>query len=286
MSSFKKIRVFTDSVGDIPDDLLKKWNIGVIPTYVNFDGKSYADDGKELDRDEFYRKIPQMKEFPTTAAPSPAVAEQMLLEGIKGYDHIVSVNIPPQLSTTINNVKLGAQALPEGSVTILDSGSLTMASGYQALVAAEVAAATGDVQQVVDAVARAKKHIKLYALIADLDYLRRSGRVNAAVAFAGSLLQLKLILDVHDGLVEPVHRIRTFKKAVDKLKEVTRAQAPLDRLVIMHIQNEEGAAELKRDLSDILPPEVITIVAGPSLGTHIGPGSLGVVTLNAGWRKK
>lgn len=285
MGNFKKIRVFTDSVGDIPEDLLKKWNIGVIPTYVNFDGKSYADD-HTFDRNAFYRQIPKMKEFPTTSAPSPAIAEQMLLEGIQGYDHIVSVNIPPQLSTTINNVRLGAQALPEGSVTVLDSGSLTMASGYQALIAAEVAAETGDVQQVVDAVARVKQHVKLYAIIADLEYLRRSGRVNAAVAFAGSLLQIKLILDVHDGLVEPLHRIRTFKKAVEKLQEMARAQAPLDRLVIMHIENEAGAEELKHDLRDILPEDVITIVAGPSLGTHIGPGSLGVVTLNAGWKQK
>jgi DegV family protein with EDD domain len=275
----KKIRIMTDSVCDIPQELLEKWNIGVIPCYVNFEGKSYLDDGKQFDRAEFYRRLPQMKEFPTTAAPSPALAEEMLKEAIEGYDHIVSINVAAKLSATLNNVRLGGQqGLPE-RVTVLDSGGVTMSIGSQALVAARVAAETGSVEAVVAAVESARKRQKLYAIIANLEYLRRSGRVNAISAFAGSILQIKPILDVHDGEVDVAERIRTMGKAVSRLRELTEAQAPLESLTILHIENENGANELKESLKGILPPEVITVVAGPTLGVHIGPGSLGVVTI-------
>jgi DegV family protein with EDD domain len=282
-NSKKKIRIMTDSVADVPAHLLEKWNIGVVPTYVNFEGGSYADDGKELNRELYYQRLPHMAEFPTTAAPSPAVAEEILNRAIEGYDHIVSVNIPAKLSATINNVRLGAQGIKD-RVTVIDGGTLTMGIGFQVLVAAEIAAETGDVESVVKAVESARRNIKLYAIIANLEYLRRSGRVNAVVAFAGSLLQVKPILDVHDGEVDVAQRVRTMGKAIARLKEMTEEQAPLERLVVLHINNEDGAKELQQSLGSTVPPDTITIVAGPTLGTHIGPGSLGVVTLRKAWR--
>lgn len=282
-TSKKKIRIVTDSVADIPAPLLEKWNIPIIPTYVNFEGESYADDGKELSRDYFYQRLPHMAEFPTTAAPPPAVAEEILNKAIEGYDHLVCIHVPEKLSVTINNVRLGGQGLKD-HITVLDSGLVTMGLGMQVLVAAETAAETGDVAAVVQAVARVKAHQKLYAIIANLEYLRRSGRVNAVVAFAGSLLQVKPILDVHDGEVEVAQRVRTMGKAVARLKEMTEEQAPLERLVVLHINNEDGAKELIASLGSTVPEDTIIIVAGPTLGTHIGPGSLGVVTLRKAWR--
>lgn len=278
----KRIRIMTDSVCDIPQELLEKWNIGVIPCYVNFEGKSYLDDGKQFDRAEFYRRLPQMKDFPTTAAPSPALAEEMLKEAIEGYDHIVSINVAAKLSATLNNVRLGGQQGLPDRVTVLDSGGVTMSIGSQALVAAKVAAETGSVEAVVAAVESARKRQKLYAIIANLEYLRRSGRVNAISAFAGSILQIKPLLDVHDGEVDVAERVRTMGKAVTRLRELTEAQAPLEHLTILHIENENGANELKEMLKSILPSDVITVVAGPTLGVHIGPGSLGVVTIRKG----
>ncbi|MCU0511540.1 MAG: DegV family protein [Anaerolineae bacterium] len=279
----KKIRIMTDSVADIPAALLQKWNIGIIPTYVNFEGGSYADDGVELSRDYFYQRLPEMKEFPTTAAPSHALAEDLLHKGIEGYDHVISIHVASKLSVTANNVRLGAQSLKD-RVTVIDSGLVTMGIGMQVLAAAEVAAATGSVEAVVQAVEKVRRHQKLWAIIANLEYLRRSGRVSVIRAFAGSLLQIKPILDVHDGEVEVAQRVRTMGKAVAKLKELTEEQAPLERLVILHINNEDGARELQASLGSVVPPDTITITVGPTLGTHIGPGSLGVITLRKAWR--
>jgi DegV family protein with EDD domain len=278
----QKIRIMTDSVCDIPQALLDQWNIGVIPCYVNFEGKSYLDDGTQFDRADFYKRLPQMKEFPTTAAPGVGLAADMLTNAIEGHDHIVSINVAAKLSATLNNIRLGGeQALP-GRVTVLDSGGVTMSIGSQALVAARVAAETGDVAQVVAAVEAARKRQKLYAIIANLEYLRRSGRVNAISAFAGSILQIKPLLDVHDGEVDVAERVRTMGKATQRLRELVEAQAPLEHLTILQIENEKGAEELKDMLKPILPAEVITVMAGPTLGVHIGPGSLGVVTVRKG----
>jgi DegV family protein with EDD domain len=213
------------------------------------------------------------------------LAEQILSAAMEGYDHIVSVNIPEKLSATINNVRLGAKGKAlAGKVTVLDSGTLTMGLGMQVLVAAEVAAQTGDVNQVVAAVEKVRQHQKLYAIIAELEYLRRSGRVNGVIAFLGSLLQIKPILDVHDGEVDVAERARTFKKATSRLQELIEAQAPLDRLVILQINNEAGAKELITALGTTAPADTMIISVGPTLGVHIGPGSLGAITLKKSWR--
>jgi len=146
-------------------------------------------------------------------------------------------------------------------------------------VAARVAAETGSVEAVIAAVESTRKRQKLYAIIANLEYLRRSGRVNAISAFAGSILQIKPILDVHDGEVDVAERVRTMSKAVSRLRALTEAQAPLEHLTILQIENEEGAEQLKDMLKGVLPADNITVMAGPTLGVHIGPGSLGVVTV-------
>lgn len=279
----KRIKIVTDSVADIPQELLAQWNIDIIPTFVNYGGQSYADDGLELDRGAFYNQIAHMSEVPTTAAPPPALAQEILERAIEGFDHIVAIHVPQAYSTTLNNVRLGAQSLGD-RVTVLDGLSITMGLGQVVLVAAEVAARTGSVEAVRDAVARAQAHLNIYAVIATMTYLQRSGRVNPIVAAVGTMLQIKPILHVHDGIIEPIHRVRTFGRALDKLQELVRAQLPLDRLVVLHIQNQAGARNFLESLGEIAPTNTPIMEVGPTLGTHIGPGSVGVVTLRAGWQ--
>ena len=280
----KRIRIVTDSVSDIPADLLQKYQIPIIPCFVNFNGESYSDNGVDLDRDEFYRLLPDMKKQPTTAAPTIESARDILQEALEGYDHIVSLHVSGKYSTTINNVKLAARELPEGSVTVLDSASFSMGIGVQAIVAAEVAQQTGDVQQVVQAIKRVQELQHTYAIFATLEYLRRSGRVNALIVSVGSLLQIKLIVDAREMEINPVHRIRTFRRAENQLEKLVRAQAPLDRLIVLHIRNEAGAREFLERVKDIAPADTPIVEVGPTLGTHIGPGSLGATVLSASWR--
>lgn len=281
-----KIRIVTDSVSDLPAEALERWQIAVVPTFVNYGGRSYADDGRELDRTRFYQMLPAMREFPTTAAPPPALAEEILRGVASQGEHVLAIHVPAKLSATLNNVRIGAQAiLPEDRYTIVDSGTLTMAQGMQVLIAAEMAEQGAPVAEIVAALQRVQEQQRLYAVIDTVEYLRRSGRVNPLLAALGTMLQIKPIVSVRDGVVSPVQRVRTFRKALERLRDLVLAESPLDRLVILHIQNEAGAREFLALLGDAAPPDTPIVEVGPTLGTHIGPGSVGATTLNRNWKR-
>jgi DegV family protein with EDD domain len=280
----KTIKFVTDSTCDIPPDLVEKWDITVVPTYVNYGGGSYADDGAELVREEYYSQLGSMPDHPTTAAMPPDVAREHLEQAFAGADHLIVLTAPAKLSAIHNSMRLGMADLPPERVTLIDSGQVSLGMGFQVLIGAEVAAETGDVERVLAAIDAVRQHQKLYAAIATMEFLRRSGRVGWATASIGSLLQIKPLIQVQDGEVLPVARIRTFSRAVDKLVELGRAQAPLDRLALLHINASEAQGELRVRLADIIPEEVIMGTICPTLGTHIGPGTVGIVTVSKGWK--
>jgi len=280
----KKIKIVTDSVSDITPEQAEKWGITIIPTFVNYGGNSYADDGVELIREEFYKHLMEMDEIPTTAAPAPGVATEILDKAFEDADHLICIHLSHKLSTTINSVKMGAVNIPEDQITFIDSHTVTLGQAFLVLLAAEIAQKTGDVQQVVDAVTRARPYSRVYAAFATMENLRRSGRVSNLVAHVGDLLQIKPIIRVEEGEVVPHQRARTFKKAVKKLEDFARQEGELEKLAILHVRNEEGAYKLLDNMSDIAPPDAFVVEVTPSLGTHIGPGSLGIGTLSRKWR--
>lgn len=284
--TFKKIRFIADSTCDIPPELLAQWDITIIPAFVNYGGGTYADDGKELDRVAYYDQLPTMTSQPSTAAPAPGLTESIITRVAADCDHVVMLTVPARLSGIYNAFRLGASGLPVDKYTLLDSGTTTMAMGFQVLVGAEVAAQTGDVDAVVRAIGRAREHVRLYAAPESMVYLRRSGRVGWAAAGAANLLQIKPIVSiVGDGVVESTARVRTFGKAVEKMVELALEQAPLDRLALLHTNNLAGAEDMKRQLGNAVPAETYIINVTPVLGTHVGPKALGVITLNTGWRQ-
>jgi DegV family protein with EDD domain len=283
--TFKNIRFVTDSTCDIPPELIKKYKIGIVPAFVNYGGKSYADDGIELDREVYYNQMPSMTSQPTTSAPSPVIAEQVITRAFEGADHLVMICVPARLSGIYNALRLGADNLPPDRITLIDSGTLSAALGFQVLAGAEIAAQTGDLSEVLGAIERVRANEKLYATAERMEYLRRSGRVGWAAASVGQLLQIKPIISATEGSVESIARVRTFARAVDKLVELVQEQGPLDRLALLHANNRDGALEMNNRLGSIAPPETYIINVTPAIGTHIGPMALGVATLRKAWRR-
>lgn len=284
--SLTKIKFVADSVADLPKDILDKYDIAVVPCFVNYDGQSFADDGKELDREAFYRNLPTMKTHPTTAAPPPALAEEILNRHIEGADHLIAIVTPAKLSATYNSFRIGGSGLPANRYTLIDSGNLSLGMGWQVIIAAETAAKTGSVEATLDAIQRVRKNQALYCALSTMEFLRRSGRVGWAAAGIGALLQIKPLVQVLDGEVRAAARIRTFGKAVERLQEFVREQGKLDRLAIIHSNNEEGAQAMRESLKDVLPNDnnVIITRVGPTLGTHIGPGGIGFASVSATWK--
>lgn len=283
--SSKNIRFVTDSTCDISPDLLKKHHISVIPAFVNYGGKSYADDGVELNREVYYNQMPTMTTHPTTAAPSPGLAEKIIKAAAEQADHLILITAPATLSGIHNAFRLGASELPADRYTLVDSGTLSMGLGFQVLVGAETAEQTGSIEQTLDAIKRVRANQHVYAVPESMEYLRRSGRVGWAAASAAALLQIKPIVSATENEVSSVGRVRTFGKAIEKLVELAQADAPLDRLVLLHANNPEGAQEIKNRLGNIAPADTHFMNVTPAIGTHIGPKALGVVTLKQAWRQ-
>jgi DegV family protein with EDD domain len=283
--TYKKIGFVTDSVADVPPELVKKWNIRVVPIFVNYGGQSYLDDGVHLVREDYYDILSSLNPLPTTAAPSPGMAQEIIHRAFADYDHVVIITIPHQLSATYNVLRLAAQDLPPDRVTLIDGGGVSLSIGWQVVAGAEVAAETGDLVAVLDAVAQARTHTKLAAMLSGLEYLRRSGRINMASAGLGTLLQIKPIVTITDGAVIPLAKVRTANRAKAELVEMARSVGEIDKLAILHTNNLADAAWLRDQLADIAPQETYIINANPALGTHIGPQAVGFAALNKRWRR-
>lgn len=283
--TFKKIRFITDSTADIPDSLLEKHQITVVPVFVNFGGNSYADDEKELIREDYYNKLQNIRPFPTTSAMPPSLCEKAIMQVAEECDHIFIVTVSAKLSGVYNAFRLAAQKLPADRYTLIDSLSTTTGLGWPVIIGAEVAEKTGDVQQVIDTINHVRDATRVYAALGTLEFLHRSGRVGWAAAGIGTLLQIKPILKVEDGEVKSLAKVRTFSRAVDELITAAHSHAPLDRLVVLYGIDIEGAYAVKERLKDIAPPDQTYIVRiNPAIGTHIGPNGLGVVPVSASWK--
>lgn len=280
----KKIRFVVDSTCDIPADLVEKHQIGIVPCYINYNNESYADDGSEAFRDQFYAQLPTVHPHPTTAAMPPAAAEQIIKKTLEDADHVVILSVSSKLSGVYNALRLGASSLPADQYTLIDSLNTSMGLGFQVLLGAEIAEQTGDLKQVVDSIYRIRDVAHIYVALATIEYLRRSGRVGWAAAGIGSLLQIKPLLDVHEGEAKPAGRVRTFKRAVEEMEQFVRMQAPLERMAILYATDINQGHEVLASLKDIAPPDVRLIRITPTIGTHIGPGGIAVATISQKWR--
>ncbi len=282
--SRKTIRFVADSTCDIPADLVEKYQISIVPCYINYGGESHPDTGDLAFREQYYQQLPNLRPHPTTAAMPPAVAEEIIYRALKVADHVVILSVSSKLSGVYNSLRLGASGLRDDQYTLIDSLNTTMGLGFQVLMGAEVAAETGDVAQVVDTIQRVRAHTHVFVALETLEYLRRSGRVSWARSSIGNLLQIKPILDVHDGEAKSAGRARTFRHAVEEVQRFVRAQAPLERMAVVYATDVDEAHKLREALSDIAPPEVLMVRITPTLGTHIGPGGVGVATVSKKWR--
>ncbi len=280
----QRIRVVSDITCEVSEAIQQKLQIRLVPGYINRGGESTLYDGHNLDRVEYYDSLKHEDSLPTTAAPSPGVVQEILDEVFEDADHLLLITLPRNLSAYYEAFRLGSAHLPEGSVTLLESGTTSMDQGFQVQIAAEVAAESGDLAQVLDAVKRVRANSLMCAALDTMENLRRSGRVNLATAGLATLLQIKPILSMTDGEATTLARVRTFRKARLELLRLLRVEAPLERLAVLHVNNPGGAQWLADEVADIAPGDVPSINVSPVFGTHLGVGMVGFASLKAGWR--
>jgi len=281
-----RVAVVTDSTADLSPDMAAAAGIRVVPLYVQFGSEEFQA-GVNLTTEQFWdRLLAPGAPFPKTAAPSPgtfkATFEACFADGA---DAIVCPVIGTKLSGTFGSATLAASDLPDREIHVIDTGSTSMSTGIPALIAAEMAA-TGASAAAINASVRARlPDVDLFVAVDGLDYLRKGGRLSAAQAVIGSMLSVKPIITVVDGLVTMADRQRTRAKARALVVERIAAQ-PVERLSILHTPTStpEEIAAFRDQLLAAIPggvaSERITIgLIGASTGPHLGPDLMGAAFL-------
>lgn len=272
----------TDSTSSLSDEVTGRFGIAVVPLRVDA-GFVRGVDGRDVSTDDVAAAL-RKREKVTTSRPAPGdfvEAYQQALTG--GASHVVSVHLSSRLSGTWDSARLAASEFAPGVVRVVDSRSTGMGLGFAVIAAAE-AAATGADSVAVEAAAMAVVDATTSLLYVDsLEHLWRGGRIGAAAALFGKGLAIKPLLQVRDGQIEPLEKVRTSAKALTRLVQlsVTAADgAPVD-VAVQHVAAPDAASGVAARLSDALA-DVRTMQQsqlGAVVGAHLGPGTLGVVVV-------
>jgi DegV family protein with EDD domain len=277
----QRVALVTDTTGYLPAELVERHGIQLVSLYVNWEDASE----READMpnfDDFYDRLRQADRLPTTSQPSIGdfieVYEPLVDEGLD----VVSVHISGGISGTVESARQAKEQLAATKgvdrITVVDSESSAGGMGFTVLAGARAAEAGASAEEVVQRVRTTRAHLKMWFAVDTLEYLRRGGRIGAASAWLGSALRIKPILTLEQEIT-PIERVRTGAKALRRLVEYAeqRHTDGADAWVVQHIQAPDEAAQLVEEVEKIMgrPPLFVSEV-GPVLGTHVGPGLLGV----------
>jgi DegV family protein with EDD domain len=274
------VAIVTDSTSDVPADEAARLGVTVIPAVLVVEGKTYQD-GKDFSRTQLYRQMASLDGLPTTAVPSPGSFIQAYEQHLQaGASSILSIHLAGRLSGMMQTASQAAGEF-DGRVEVVDSGQVSLGLGFQVLEAA-AAALAGAPLSIVRQVARAaRENVRLIAMLNTLEFVRRSGRVSWLRANLGEMLSFKQLVEVVDGTIERLDRVRTRPRALQALRGLAAGWGPLSRLAVLHTAVAEEAAALGEELRHLAarPPLVVEVTT--IIGAHVGPESIGFVGLLA-----
>ena len=275
-----KVALVTDSTSYIPKELLTDIDIHIVPTIVIW-GTEELRDGVDIQPAAFYERLAGAAEMPTTSQPTPndfkATYEKIVAQG---QTEILSMHVSAKLSGTVASAEQAKAMVPDAKIEIVDGNLASMGTGWPLLEAAKAAKAGKSLAEVTAVAKAARDQSGVLLLVDTLEFLHRGGRIGGAARFLGTALNLKPILEVQDGAVEPLERVRTKSKAtarlVELLEERIGGRSPA-HVATIHANALDEANKLKAMVDERISPaqSVITAVS-PSVGTHTGPGTLGL----------
>ncbi len=270
------IRVVTDSSADLPLDMRDRLAVTVVPLTIRFGDETFTD-GVDLDHDGFWAKLAGSDGLPETAAPSAGAfmdAYQALADA--GADGVVVITLSARLSATHQSAVIAAENLAARiPVMVLDSQTVSVALGLTVIAAAEAARDGADLDDVVAAARATADTVDILAVLDTVEFLRRGGRIGGAQAVIGGLLDVKPLITVEDGVVAAAGRVRTRSKARAAIVERATAHASAPRMAVFH----GGASDIDRLVEEVrlvAGEHVFVAELGAVVGTHAGPGTLGV----------
>lgn len=269
------IKVVTDSTCDLPAPVVQELGITVIPLYINIGDQGFLD-GIDISRKEFYSNLATYPFQPTTGTPGPNAFIDAFNE-LADHDatEIISIHISENLSATINVARSAVMEYERIPVTVVDSGQLSIGTGFQVELAAKLAREGKSRDEILKAVSDLRSRTFVTARLNTLEFLRRSGRMNRFMTGIGSLLHIKPILTMING--QPgSDRVRTSIRAEKRLISLLEDRIPIERFALLHTNAHQKAEEFKDKIRQFLPGgEVFSMDITPVIGAHLGPGAVG-----------
>ena len=273
------MKIVTDSTADLPKELIEEHNIEIVPLTVQLGDKVFRD-YFDLTPIEFYQMLNETGDFPTTSQP-PVEDFLKMYKKLGKDEKIISIHISMGLSATVQSARVAAKQLPDWDITIIDSQTVSIGLGMIIVEAAKAAKTGADAQEVINLIEKLKSNSRIYFSVETLDYLQKGGRIGRAQAFVGTMLKIKPLLTVEDGLVTPVERIRGGKKLIRRMIELVKNDAKGgDKKVKVGFvfgEGEKQAIELSEQLSNSVQfEEMYRSNIGTVITSHVGPTTFGL----------
>lgn len=271
------VRVITDSTVDLTQEI--KARVTAVPLSVRFGDQEYLD-GVTITPEKFYEMLATNEELPTTSQPTPVAFEDAFREAVEAGDEVVCITIASKLSGTYQSATIAAEEFP-GKVFVVDSRTAAIGAGVLTEYALRLADQGMGAEQILNKLMEARKKIRLYFMVDTLEYLKKGGRLNSAVAVVGGLLNIKPILQVsQSGEIGMLSTARGMKKAFATLTELIQKEGGPDRsmptlLGFTGVQGE-NLAKYREESLDTWPEETAQTIIGSAIGVHVGPGAVAV----------
>ncbi len=275
------VALVTDSTAYLPAELVQKYNITVIPLYVRF-GEEVFRDNVDMNTEQFYSRLQTAPVMPATSQPSAGDFIEVYRHLVQqGATEIISAHISSKLSGTVSSAILAQDQITDVPIHIVDSLSTSMGLGFLVLKAARDLEAGRAPQEIIKTLEELREQILLYFVVDTLEFLHRGGRIGGAQAFLGSMLNLKPLLALKDGHIEAVERVRTKRKAVQRMLDLVGDEVgdrPVSMAMLHAAAPDEVGALREQAEARLNSCECYETALSPTIGTHTGPGTLGVVT--------
>lgn len=281
-----QVAIVGDGASSLTPEVGRRHGVHVLPTYITFGDRTYRD-GVDLDAKQFYTLLRNSTRLPTTAQPSVADFLGMYGDLWKQMSAgpsaaIVSIHPSVKMTATVDSARAARRELPNVPIYVIDTGSISMGVGVVAIAAARAAASGQDAESVVRLAEDLARRVKVVFTVETMEYMRRGGRIGGAAALLGTLLNIKPVLQVADGQVQPLEKPRTRRKAVASMLDWMAEQVGSSQSVhaaVLHCDVPDDAQALAQEvLKRFHGVELVMIAeAGPTIGTHGGPGTVGIV---------
>lgn len=276
------LKIICDSLADVPEELIKKYDVEVVPLSISLHGIEYKH-GVNISNEEFYKKIRATDEMPKTSQATYAQFEEVFRKYIEQGRRILYISASSKVTGTCQSAMMARNELDEldGEIHIFDSLNLSFGIGAQVVTACEMNAKKYSIEEIIKKLEYIRDNIFVLFAVDTLEYLKKGGRLSTPKAVIGSMLSMKPILHMEDGLIKNLEVVRGKKKEISKMIELTKEyiNGNLDnkRIAIGDGDNSSDFEKLQVALKEELnTKDLLSVEIGASIGCHTGPGTIGI----------